>query len=140
MVVKTGVAGAYAKKAPYEYEGKSYEADIKNGDTVTILNAGSTVVGQFGEKQVFSIETRNGPKNFTMNQTTINVLAQEFGDESNDWVGKKVSVVTKKDVVANKKVEIAHLVAGDWGLDEWGDIVKKGSVPEVEYTGEDIEL
>ena len=140
MTIKTGVAGAYAKKAPYEYEGKSYEADIKNGDTVTILNAGSTVVGQFGEQQVFSIETRNGPKNFTMNQTTVNVLAQEFGDESNDWVGKKVSVVTKKDVVANKKVEIAYLVAGDWGLDEWGDIVKKGSVPEVEYTGEDIEI
>ena len=132
MTIKTGVAGAYAKKAPYEY--------IKNGDTVTILNAGSTVVGQFGEQQVFSIETRNGPKNFTMNQTTVNVLAQEFGDESNDWVGKKVSVVTKKDVVANKKVEIAYLVAGDWGLDEWGDIVKKGSVPEVEYTGEDIEI
>ena len=135
MIAKTSVGGAYARKAPYEYEGKSYEADIRNGDTVKILNEGTVVTGQFGEQQVFSIETRNGEKNFTMNQTTVNVLIAEFGDDSKDWIGKSVRVITKKDVVAGKKVEIAYLVSGDWALDEWGELNKAtsdGSAPDQE--------
>ena len=138
MIAKTSVSGAYARKAPYEYEGKSYEADIKNGDTVKILNEGSIVSGQFGEQYVFGIETRNGEKNFTMNQTTLNVLHDELGEDSKDWVGKSVRVITKKDVVAGKKVEIAYLVTGEWGLDEWGDIAKASNGDEETINPDDI--
>lgn len=130
MIKKTSVEGAYAKKAPYEYEGKQYEADIKNGDVVVILNEGSTVSGQFGEQQVFQIETRNGPKNITLNQSSINVLVDELGEDSKDWVGKSVQVITKKDVIAGKRVEIAYLVTAGYVLDEWGDL-HKGEAPVV---------
>jgi hypothetical protein len=141
IVKKVSIGGAYARKAPYEYEGKSYEADIKNGDTITILNEGSIVSGQFGEQHVFSIQTRNGEKNFTANQTTLNVLHDELGEDSKDWVGKSVRVITKKDVVAGKKVEIAYLVSGDWALDEWGDLTKAvtdGSAPEYDEPMEEV--
>ena len=138
IVKKVSIGGAYARKAPYEYEGKSYEADIKNGDTVKILNEGSIVSGQFGEQHVFAIETRNGEKNVTMNQTTLNVLHDELGEDSKDWIGKSVRVITKKDVVAGKKVEIAYLVTGEWGLDEWGDITKASNVNSEEITPDDI--
>lgn len=133
MIKKTSVEGAYAKKTPYEFEGRQYEADIKNGDTVKILNEGSTVTGQFGEQQVFQIETRNGAKNLTLNQSSINVLVDELGEESSDWVGKEVQVITKKDVIAGKKVEIAYLVTPGYVLDEWGDLSKQNggeSTPE----------
>jgi len=144
MTAKTSVAGAYARKAPYEYEGKSYEADIKNGDTVKITNPGSTVTGQFGEQQVFGIMTRNGEKNFTLNQSSINVLVQEYGDESSGWVGKEGKIITKKDVIAGKKVEVAYLVTKEWSLDEWGDLSKAGQPSQVgepgEYHEEDLPM
>lgn len=138
MVQKKSVGGVFARKAEYEYEGTSYEADIKNGDKVKILNSGDTVVGQFGEQKVFSIQTRNGEKNLTFNQRTINVLIGEFGDDSEKWVGKEVSVILKKDTIAGKKVVIAYLVTEGWGLDDYGDLVKEGETTEtVEYPEND---
>lgn len=145
MFRKISVGGAYAKKAPYEYEGKKYEADIKNGDIVKILDEGTIATGQFGDQHVFKIETRNGEKNQTFNQTTINALIESFGEDSESWIGKDVNILTKKDVVAGRKVEIVYLVTEDWMLDEYGDLVKKGSkvdAPEdvdvIEYPGDEI--
>lgn len=137
MIKKTSVEGAYAKKAPYEYDGKQYEADIKNGDTVKILNEGATVTGQYGDQQVFQIETRNGPKNVTMNQSSINVLVDELGEESKDWIGKEVEVITKKDTIAKKKVEIAYFVTPGYILDEWGDLVPSGESTSSDEIGPD---
>lgn len=138
MVKKTSIGGAYARKAPYEYEGKSYEADIQDGDTVKILNEGTVVTGQFGDQHVFLIETRNGEKNQTLNQKSINVLIDELGEDSKGWIGKDVKVILKKDTIAGKKVIVAYLVAGDWYLDEWGELVKEG-VPASSEDVVDIE-
>lgn len=120
-------SGAYAKKAPYEFEGVKYDADITNGDTVTIKSEGMIVSGgKFGDQHVFSIETRNGDKNIALNQSTINVLVDELGDDSKEWVGREVQVIIKKDIVAGEKRDIAYLVTGDWKLDDYGDLVKDG--------------
>lgn len=129
MVKKTSVAGAYAKKEPYDYEGTHYDADIKNGDIVKVLNAGDVVSGEFGEQNVFQIMTRNGEKNATFNQSSINALIDAYGDDSEEWVGKEVKVLTKKDVVANKKVIIAYLVPTNYILNEWGELEKEESAP-----------
>lgn len=146
MFKKVSVDGVYVKKAPYEWEGKKYEADIKNGDIVKILNAGTVTTGQFGDQFVFKIETRNGEKNVNFNQSTINVLTESFGDESEGWIGKDVNVITKKDVVAGKKVEVVYLVTEGWMLDEYGELCKKGSKTDdfvnqdIEYPEDEIEL
>lgn len=128
MVTKATSDGiGYASKSDYEYEGKNYDADIKNGDTVTILNSGVIEPSQFGDQHYFKIMTRNGEKKTPFNQTTINVLVAELGDESEQWIDKKVNIITKKDTIAGKKVTIAYFISGDWVLDEYGAIVKPES-------------
>lgn len=114
----------YASKNDYEYEGVEYKADIVNGDVVKILNAGVIEPSQFGEKHYFKILTRNGEKKTPFNQSSLNVLATELGDESEEWVGNDVRVVTKKDVIAGKKQTIAYFVTEGWELDEYGALSK----------------
>jgi hypothetical protein len=140
--IKKGGGVAFARKAPYEYDGTQYEADLKNGDIVKILDSGNTEQGQWGEQKNFKIKTRNGEKKLAFNQNTINVLAEEFGVETEEWVGKDVKVILKKDVIAGKKVVIPYLVVDGWSLDEYGELVKEGgekkNIDIIEYPEEDI--
>ena len=142
MTKKTSVAGAFARKEPYEYESKQFEADIQQGDKVKFLDEGTIVAGEFGEQNVFTIQTRNGEKNIALNQSSINTLVDTFGDESAQWIGKEANVLLKKDVVASKKVIIAYLVPDGWYLDDFGDLVKDqneaSQEPQEELKPEDI--
>ena len=113
----------YASKNEYEYEGKTYQADIQNGDTVQILNAGTIEEGNFGPQHYFRIKTRNGEKKAPFNQSSINVVASVYGTETEDWVGKEVHVLTKKGVFAGKKGIAAYFVTEGWYLDDFGDLV-----------------
>lgn len=137
-VVKVG--GAFARKAPYEYEGSKYDADIKQGDVVKIMNAGAVVTGQYGDQHVFSIQTRNGEKNITFNQKTINVLVDEFGKDSVKWVGQEVTVLIHKTLIAGKKCTVAYLVTPAYSLDEYGELVKGPTVgnTNVPYPEDDV--
>ena len=123
----------YARKEAYEYENKQYEADLQNGDTVTIKDEGIIETGDYGDQHKFIVETRNGDKRASFNQSTINILVEEFGKESKDWVGKKVKVLTKKTVIANKKVIVVYFVTDGWFLDEYGDL-ENGSPKKAQET------
>lgn len=124
MTVATSDGIGYASKTPYEWDGKEYEADIQNGDEVAILDAGAIETGQFGDQHYFKIKTRNGDKKAPFNQSSINVLVPEFGEESEDWAGKKVKILTKKGVFAGKKGIACYFVTDGWYLDDFGDLVK----------------
>ena len=76
--------------------------------------------------------TRNGEKKAAFNQSSINVVAGTYGTETAEWIGKSVRVLTKKDVVAGKKVVIAYYVTEGWYLDDFGDLVK--DEPKVDIT------
>ena len=95
----------YAKKEAYSYEGTDYEADIQNGDKVEIKNDGQLVPDKFGdgEKYEFLISTRNGDRLTNFNQSSVNVLVDAYGEETLNWVGKEVKVLTKKGVWGGKK-------------------------------------
>mgnify|MGYP001590344110 CR=1 FL=1 len=121
---KIGGGVGFARKEAYEYDGVKYEADLKNGDIVTILDAGTTEAGKWGEQENFKIKTRNGDKKISLNQMSTNVLIDEFGDETENWVDKNVIVILKKDIIAGEKRIIAFLVTEGWGLDEYGELVK----------------
>jgi ABC-type taurine transport system substrate-binding protein len=142
LTIKKGGGIPFVRKAPYEYDGTQYEADIKNGDIIKILDSGNVEMGQFGEQKNFKVKTRNGEKKMAFNQATINVLIEEFGDESESWVGRDVKVILKKDVIAGKKVIIPYLVVDGWSLDEYGELVKEGETKKedtIEYPEDKID-
>lgn len=139
VTMKTSGGIGFARKEPYEYDGKQYEADLKIGDIVKILDSGNIEIGNFGEQNNFKIKTRNGEKKLGFNQATINVLIQEFGDETEQWIGKDVNVLLKKDIIAGKKVIIPYLVTEGWSLDEYGELVKIGGQGN-SYTEKEIKV
>lgn len=112
----------YARKEAYEYEGTKYEADLQDGDTVTIKDEGRIEDGTYGEQHKFVVETRNGDKRASFNPSSINILIDELGEDSKNWIGKKVKVLTKKTVIANKKRVVAYFVTDGWYLDDYGDL------------------
>lgn len=114
----------YASKSDYEYEGKNYEADLQNKDKVTILNAGAIEPSKYGDQHYFKIKTRNGEKKTPFNQSSINVLVPVLGKESESWIGKEVTVLTKKTMIAGEKRVVAYFVTEGWYLDDFGDLVK----------------
>ena len=136
LTIKKGGGLPYARKEDYEYEGRQYEADLKMGDTVKILDSGETEQGNFGEQLVFKIKTRNGDKKLSFNQATINILIQEFGEETENWANKDVNVILSKKVIAGKKCIVPYLATADWRIDEYGELFKSGTTDEVKV--EDI--
>lgn len=130
---KIGGGIPWARKAPYTYQDIEYEADLKNGDIIKILDSGVVEGNNYGgESRNFKIKTRNGEKKIGINQKSMNVLIDEFGDDTEDWVGKDVRVILKKDIIANKKVIIPYLVTDGWKLDEYGDLEKEDDDGEEE--------
>lgn len=111
----TRAQGEFAKKGE----------DIIAGDTVKIKSEGEWITGDFGEQFVIKIETKNGDKNVRFNQTSINILHDEFGDDSTAWIGKDVLVRMKKDTVAGKKVDIYYFVTPEWNFDEYRELVRE---------------
>ena len=136
---------AYARKEDYEWEGTKYEADIQNGDKVTIKDAGIIEESQWGPQKKFLVSTRNGDKRVGLNQASENILIDAFGDESEKWIGKEVNVLTRKAVIANKRVIVAYFVPSGWSLDEYGELIsdaqettKKNEYPDEEINPDDI--
>lgn len=94
--------------------------DIKDGDIITILNGGVEHESEFGPKMGFLLETSKGERVMDLNQTTQNNLVDAFGEETNDWVGKKVKVVIVRGMVSGKMQNIVYLAHPDWEMDDEG--------------------
>jgi hypothetical protein len=136
-VKQKGDGIGFARKEPYEYSGVEYEADLKDGDTVKILDGGTLEEGKFGEQNNFKIKTRNGEKKLAFNQSTINVLVEEFGGESEAWIGKEVKVFLVKKMIAGKKCIVPYLATDEYHIDDFGELAKIGE-EEKEITPENI--
>jgi len=110
---KVSVGAGYANKTAYEYEGKKFEADIKDGDIIKILDEGIKVnkefKGKITEAVVHKIETRNGQKAFSLNTTSLNNLIDCYGKDSKNWIGKEVKVFLLKAMVSGAMRTIAYL-------------------------------
>lgn len=134
MIKATSDGVGYASKSPYEWEGKQYEADIQEGDLVEIINPGVMEPGKFGDQLYIKIKTRNGEKKAPFNQSSINVLAGEWGDETEQWVGKTAKVVTKKMMIDGERRLAVYYVTDGWYVDDWGDLTKDLDVPSETQT------
>lgn len=133
---KSTVGGAFARKKSYEYEGKTYEADIKDGDIVTILSDGQVVSGEYGEQYVFKIKTRNGERNLSFNQTTINNMIDSFGTDTSNYIGKEAKVWIIKAMVSGKLQNVAYLSSKESTMDDDGVFKTTKIVEGKGYEGE----
>jgi len=128
----------YARKEPYEFENQEFEADLKTGDVITILDSGEVEQGNYGEQLVFKIKTRNGDKKLSFNQSTVNVLITEFGEDTEKWIDKEVNVLLQKKVIANKKCIVPYLVLDGWKLDDYGELNKETSAKDKDVDPKEI--
>lgn len=113
----------WANKADYNFQGVDYEADLKDGDIVGILNEGVIETHpQWGDSHVFNVETRNGKKKLRFNKASMNILIDAYKDETSKWIGKEALVLLKKTVINDKKVIIAYIVTAGWSLDDYGKL------------------
>ena len=111
--------GDYAKKGE----------DIKDGDLVTILDEGQMVTGDYGDRMVFKIETRNGPKNLSFNQKSMNNLIDFLGDDTVAWIGKKVKIWMVRALVSGKFQQVVYLASSSWIMSDDGSFhAPNGSV------------
>ena len=113
--------------------------DIKDGDIITILDGGTILAGDFGDRHVFKIKTGNGEKILSFNQTSMNNLIDALGDETDKWAGKEVKVFTVKQMINNKLRNVVYLTSKGWIMTEDGQfmpgIAKESD--EIEYPEEE---
>ena len=102
------------KKVSIQGEFAKVKEDINEGDIIGILNEGKKVAGNYGERDVFSVQTKNGPRNLTFNQTSMNYLIDVFGDETAEWVNKSIKVWINRENVSGKMRNVVYLTHPDW--------------------------
>ena len=100
------------------------DLDIVDGNEITILTGGEPTVGKYGEQIVYKVNTRNGERNLSINQTSVNALIDAFGDETEGWVGKRVTANLIKALVSGTMRNVVYLVPTGWILNDQGKVVK----------------
>ena len=109
---KVSVAGEFVDKTK----------DIKDGDMVTIENAGAVITGQYGNQNVFKVGLPNGEvKNLAFNQTSMNNLIDAYGEDTEEWVNKEVRLFVIKAAVSGKMTRIVYLADPSWAMSEGDD-------------------
>lgn len=109
---KESAVGEWAKKGRGQ--------DIENGGTIKLTDGGRVIQGQFGDQNVFSVETKNGVKNISLNQTSINAIVSEYGTESKGWIGKTLHVHAIKQNVQGKFTDVYYFVPQGYEMGEYG--------------------
>lgn len=90
--------------------------DIKDGDLVAIVDEGQMVTGDYGDRMVFKITTKNGDKNLSFNQKSMNNLIDSWGDDTKSWIGKKAKIWMVKAMVSGKFQDIVYLADPSWNM------------------------
>lgn len=109
--------------------------DIRDGDTLTILDAGTMNPSKFSDKDdtVFKIETHNGEKNMTFNRSSVNNLIAAYGDESESWKDKRVKAWVVKMSVGGSLKNVAFLAHPDWEMQEDGSFKNPNASADAEF-------
>jgi hypothetical protein len=87
--------------------------DITDGEIVTVTASPRYIdktESKFGKEQyVVPVELGNGEtKGWTANQTSWNRLVDAFGDEDDDWVGKKIMFRVKEQIVSGQDKKVLY--------------------------------
>lgn len=115
-------------------KGEDYKAD----DIVEIASEGKAVDGDYGTRQVFLIKLADGKEgNVNFNQTTINNLVDGYGNDSVNWIGKKVKIWGIMSNVQGKMLKVYYFLHPETVLDEAsGEFVLPSRPQEGKQEGE----
>ena len=112
------------KKVSMQGDWAKVGEDIVDGGTITILNEGKEVDGDYGKRLVFTIKTKNGEKIMTFNQTSLNNLVDAYGDDSNAWKDEMAKTYVVKQKVGDKLKNVAYICGIGWDMLDDGQFVK----------------
>jgi hypothetical protein len=121
IIKKVSIQGDFAKPG----------IDIKDGDTITILDEGTITSSEYGERHTFKIETENGEKILSFNQTSLNNLVDAYGGETKKWVDKKAKVFIVKQMVSGTLRKIAYLTGENWEMTDDGKFIPSNEDSDV---------
>ena len=95
--------------------------DYKENDFVEIANEGKQIEGKFGPQDIFLVKLANGIEgNIPFNSTSINNVIDAFGEDSKNWIGKKIKVWTILSNVQGKMIKVYYFAHPDAELNEEG--------------------
>jgi len=97
--------------------------DIKDGDQIIIRDSGQIVSGDYGDRHVFKVLVKNGDKNLTLNQTSMNNMIDAYGENTEDWIDKTATAHVVKQMVANELKNICYLTGEGWVMTNDGKFV-----------------
>ena len=129
------------KKTSVEGEWGKVGKNIKDGDRIRIEDAGNIIEGDFGPRKVFKVlTTKRESLLLSFNQTSLNNLVEGFGEESENWVGKVVSVFVVKQMVGDGLKNVIYLAPEGWMMDEEGKFgnPKETQTESTKYPTDDI--
>jgi hypothetical protein len=99
IYVKKVSVGSFLKKGE----------DIKDGDSVEIMNEGTKVPGEYGMQDIFIVKTADGKEgNVGFNQTSINNIIDGYGADSKNWVGQKAKAWFIRQMVKGKMTQVLY--------------------------------
>lgn len=92
------------------------DKDIKDGDIVTIANAGGIIEGKYGDQKVFLFKTPQGEFLFNLNRSSESNLVGYLGDDSEQWVGMKAKACINTENVSGTMRRVLYFVHPDGDL------------------------
>jgi len=101
--------------------------DIVDGGSIVILNEGKEIEGEFGTRIVFKVKTKNGEKNMTFNQTSLNNLVDAYGDDSVKWINQIAKTYVVKQRVKDKLTNVAYICGAEWKMLDDGTFLKSSA-------------
>ena len=104
----TSVNGNWLKGAEVVSGTKGKLTSETNPTSSQFLNKDGTSKTQDVAK--IRLETGEEDVNISINRASINALVDAFGEDSKDWIGKVLTVVTEKMRVGGKAVTAVYLV------------------------------
>lgn len=107
---KESVQGNFAKKGE----------DIKEGDMIKINDGGKIIEGTYGEQNVFAILVDDKEFLLSVNQTSLNAMIDEWGEDTEQWIGQIVHVHMMKQNVSGKFIDVYYIAPHGYELGEEG--------------------
>ena len=107
--------------------------DFKEGDLLEIASEGKKEEGTFGIQDIFLMKIGEKEGNLSINQTSINAIIDAYGEDSINWIGKKVKATKVKMSVGGKFKDVWYFAHPDAEFTEDGfEMTVKDDIPVVE--------